>query len=65
MYGLHKHTTVKQMPEIQQLFFKKKKKNKKTENLGYLENSVTALQQLGNPQSLLIIYLDYGSTCPS
>lgn len=63
MYGLHKHKTVKQMPETQQLFLKKKKQ--KTENLGYLENSVTALQQLGNPQSLLIIYLDYGSTCPS
>ena len=58
------------MPETQQLFLKKNKQTnkqtkKKTENLGYLENSVTALQQLDNPQSLLIIYLDYGSTCPS
>ena len=51
------------MPKTQELFLKKKKK--KTENLGYLENSVTALQQPDDPQSLLIIYLDYGSTCPS
>ena len=52
------------MPKTQELFIKKKNK-KKTENLGYLENSVTALQQPDDPQSLLIIYLDYGSTCPS
>ena len=49
------------MPETQELFLKKKKNKKKA---GYLENSVTALQQLDNPQSPLI-HLDFGSTCPS
>lgn len=44
---------------------KKPKQKQNTENLGYLENSVTALQQPDDPQSLLLIYLDYGSTCPS
>ena len=50
------------MPETQELFLKKKKTKK--QKAGYLENSVTALQQLDNPQSLLI-YLDFGATCPS